>query len=261
MSRKSKTITFALIIIIATTIIVIKNTHILIYISRVTNLTDAQIGNLLTAMDIILAIIFFIYSNINQKKEGQACQYEFSIDKNGLSFDDYTLFPRSNDVYDYVYNREDDVIRPYHALDVHFVDKENAGVGIPLIIKVNTNLSGERLLLSNLQAYIKNCTYSTKNILPFPRLVIESPINNEKKFLIRIKLLCDHKLEQELLDSSVFLVFKIILTDNKKTKHKQYCFLKVQNIKLGESHLLSSTIEYSWISYIMKLLKLKWQFI
>lgn len=260
MSRKSKTITFALITIIATTIIIIKNPHILIYISRITNLTDAQISNFLAVIDIILTIIFFIYSNINQKKEGQACQYEFSIDKDGLSFDDYTRFPRSNDVYDYVYNREDDISRPYHALDVHFGDKEIAGVGIPLVIKVNTNLSGGKLVLSNLQAYIKNCTYSAKNILPIPKLVIESPINNGKKFLIRIKLLCDHQLEQEFLDSSVYLVFKIILTDNKKTKHKQYCFLNVQNIKLGESHILSSTIEYNWISYIITLLKLKWQF-
>lgn len=58
-----------------------------------------------------------------------------------------------------------------------------------------------------------------------------------------------------LLESRIYLSFKLTLTDDREKKYNKYIFLTVQNNAMGESNILSISSKNSWISYIGKMIK------
>lgn len=228
-------------------------------LSKIVNLTDAQISNFLTLMDIFLSTIVALYSLLDQKLAEQKCLYDFSIENDNLSLESYRRFPsEQGNTYSYVYKRKgNDIEIPYYGMEVELEKDALCSVGIPLLMEVFTGLNGEKITFSNLKVYVryeenvicKKLSHGT---------IIEKPIHDGKKFLVRIQLRCNHNLEKILLNSQINLCFSLILNDDRGKKYKKYIFLKVQNT-MGETRILSVASRNSWYSYMGKLTKLHYQ--
>lgn len=139
-------------------------------------------------------------------------------------------------------------------MEVSLEDKPLCSVGIPLCMKVSTKLDGKNIVLSDLKIFVKKQGKTEKTGKLSKGVVIEKPIQNEKEFLIRILLLCNHQLEKVLLDSCIYLSFVLTLIDDRGRKYNKYLFLKVQNV-MGESRILSISSKNNWFCYIGKLIK------
>lgn len=252
-----RNILFSLIIV---TLIVHLFPNISVVISKTVKLTDEQLSNFLTLMDILLSTVIALYSLMDQKLMEKSCIYDFSIENDNLSLEAYRRFPSEiENSYSYVYRREnDDIDSPYYGMEVRLERNALRSVGIPLCMKVSTGLNGESIEFSNLRVYIRKRKKVIKSKKLSQGIRIEKPIQNGKKFLIRIQLLCNQQLEKKILDSRIYLSFVLILHDDRGRTYKKYIFLVVQNI-MGETKLLSITSRNNWISYIVKLLKLNYR--
>lgn len=227
------------------------------FISNIAKLTDDQMSNILTTLDISISFIIALYSLVEQKVTERKCLYEFEIEKDNLSFEEYRRFPTElNHAYSYYYRRNnEDIEKPYYGIEVELQEKSLCGVGIPLRMEVSTGLFGESIEISNLRITAKkNGKIEAKKSKLSQNLIIDMPIKDEKKFLIRIQLLCNHQLEKILLDSCIYLNFALTFKDDRGRKYRKYIFLKIQNT-MGESKILSISSKHSWFLYIGKLIK------
>lgn len=228
-------------------------------ISKMVSLTDDQISNFLTFMDIFLSTIVALYSLLDQKIAERRCIYDFSIENDNLSLESYRRFPsEKRNSYSYVYKRKNnDIEIPYYGMEVKLEKDALCSIGIPLLMTVSTGLTGEKIIFSNLKVYIRY-----KDHVIYKKLshgtIIEKPISDGKRFLVRIQLLCNHNLEKILLNNQIHLSFKLALNDDQGRRYKKYIFLKVQNT-MGETRILSIASRNSWYSYIGKLVKLHYQ--
>ena len=226
-----------------------------------TKMTDDQLSNCLTFVDILISTILSIGVWIDQKKAEKRCTYDFGIEQNNLSFHNYIRVPdETNCTFKYVYERkaEDDMDTPYYGMDIEMAENALCSVGIPLWMTVSTELHGNRIKFSKLKIFIKNDSLLKYKIKR--GTIIEKPIENGKKFLIRIRLLCDHNLEKELLNSRIYICSTIELEDDKKQKYKKYIILEIQNI-LGNSQILSIYSRNSIFTYRRKIHKLNKQLV
>lgn len=259
MNKWFKILTFILFIFAITTVSYI-TPGVLLSLSSVVNLTDNQLSNLLSLIDMTFSFIIAVYSLINQKRTEKRCQYEFLIEKNNLSLEAYVRFPTKIDnAFIYEYSREnEDIEKPFYGVEIPLQEEKIASVGIPISMQVITSISGNVLEFKQLSI----CAYKNgKNIVTKYRkkdkfLEINKTINNQKKFLIRIKLLCDNQLEKKLLDSCFYINFSIVFIDDKGRKYKRYIFITVQNV-MGQSKILNSCSINSWLTYMRKLIEVK----
>lgn len=226
-------------------------------ITNKVNLTDAELSNLLTSIEIILSTSMAIFSLLTQRAAEKKCKYEFYIENDHLSLEGYRRFEVTENTFTYVCKRKDNKIEtPYYGMQVSLTDNPIRTISIPLGMTVFTKLEGESISFSNLLIYIK----SGEKIIDCKKIshgtVIEKTIQEKKSFLVRILLLCNPILEQILLNSCIYLSFTLTLKDNAGYKNKKYFFLKIQNT-LGEPRLLSTCSKSNWISYVNKSIKLK----
>lgn len=228
-------------------------------ISKVVSLTDNQISNFLTLVDICLSTIVALYSLLEQKLAEQRCSYVFSIENDNLSLESYRRFPsEKRNFYSYDYKRRsNDIESPYYGMEVKLEKDALCSVGIPLLMEVHTGLNGEKIVFSNLKVYIR---YEDNVICKklSHGIIIENPIHDGKKFLIRIQLLCNHNLEKKLLDSQIHLCFTVALKTDRGRKYKKYVYLNIRNT-IGETRILSMALKNSWHLYIGKLIELHYQ--
>lgn len=220
------------------------------------NLTDNQLNAYVLLLEILLSASFQIYCFLDKETQKKRCIYHFSIEKDNLSLEGYRRFPtKIENLYKYDYRRNsNDIEKPYYGMDVKFEEKAICSVGIPLCMEVSTSLDGESISFSNLMVYARRYGQVKKGEKLSEGIIIEEPIQDGKKFLIRIQLLCKRQLEKELLNSCIYLTFVLTLTDARKQKHNKYIFLEVQNT-IGESRILSISSKNNWFSYIEKLVK------
>lgn len=261
MNKWFKVLTFVLMVFVAITLIAYVSPNNLLFLSSVFNLTDDQLSNILAAIDIALSFGIAIYTIIEQKRVEKRCQYDFLIEKDNLSFDSYNRY--STDIenayrYDYCRKNEDGIKEPFYLVDIHLQKEEIASVGIPLNMQVITGLAGNIIEFRKLNISAskngKGIGINYKNSDKF--LEIVAPVRDEKRFLIRLKLLCDYKLQKTLQDSCIYISFLITLKDDRRRKYKKYIFLVIQNVR-GETKILESDSSHSWLLYIRKLFKIK----
>jgi len=229
----------------------------LIFITNIAKLTDDQMSNILATLDISISFAIALYSLVEQKVTERKCLYEFEIERDNLSFEEYRRFPTElKNAYSYYYRRSnEDIEKPYYGIEVELQEKALCSVGIPLRMEVSTGLFGESIGISNLRIIVKkNGKIEAKKSKLSQNLIIDMPIKDEKKFLIRIQLLCNHQLEKILLDSCIYLNFELTFKDDRGRKYRKYIFLKIQNA-MGESKILSISSKNNWFSYIGKLIK------
>lgn len=229
---------------------------ILAFISNMVMLTDDQLSNALTALDIIFSSVIAIYSLVEQKIGEKRCLYEFAIEKDNLSLEAYRRFSTElNNAYSYDYRRKsEDIEKPFYGVEVELQDKAFCSVGIPLRMEVSTGLYGNSIVFSNLRVFAKkNGTVIAKKQMLSKFLIIDMPIKDEKKFLVRIQLLCNQQLEKALWDSRIYLSFALTFIDDRGRKYNKYLFLTVQNTIMGESSILSVSSRNNWFMYIVKL--------
>lgn len=224
-------------------------------------LTDEQLSNLLMTVDIVLATAFAVYSLIEQKEAEKRCIYDFSIEKDNLSLEHYRRYPagtgRSSYCYDYN-RKKDDIEVPYYGVEVKLEEKAICSVGIPLCMEVITGLDGESISFSHLRVNIKSQGKIEKKGRVVDGVKIEKPIRDNKKYLVRIQLLCSRQLEKILLNSGIYVSFTLTLNDDRGRKYKKYMFLKIQ-YTMGECRLLSVSSRNNWFSYIGKLIKFNYR--
>lgn len=260
MSKLMKTMRNILFVFIVVTILIHFSPTISKTIAEKVSLTNEELGNLLTSLDIFFSTVIAVYSLVDQKIAERRCIYDFSIEKDNLSLEAYRRFPsETENAYSYEYQRKsNDIEKPYYGMEVILEDKPICSVGIPLCMEVSTGLDGESITFSNLIVYTRKKGEIRKSKKLSQGTVIEKPIQAGNKFLIRIQLLCNHELEKLLLNSCVYLNFILILKDDRGRTYKKYIFLKVQNT-MGESRILSISSRNNWITYIEKMLKLQYQ--
>lgn len=258
MHRWTKILRVVLFIFISSTLIIHIFPNALIVLSNISKLNDNQINNILMTFDIVISFIIALYSLIEQKAAEKRCLYEFKIEKDNLGFESYRRFPTElNYAYSYDYHRKTidgiDIEKPYYLIEVGLQENALCSIGIPLRIKISTELYGKCIIFSNLNIVaMKDGKVKAKKINLSKNLIINMPIKDGKFFLIRILLLCDHELEQELLDSCIYLSFTLTFKDDRNKIYNKYIFLKIQNV-MGESRILSISSKNNWISYILKL--------
>lgn len=219
-------------------------------------LTNEELNNLLTFIDISLSTILAVYTLVDQKLAEQKCIYDFNIAKNSLSLQTYRRFPsETENSFTYVCKREaDNIDEPYYGMELILEDKALCSVGIPLCMKVSTELDGECIAFSDLKVCITRQGKIEKRGELLKGVVIEKPIQEKKEFLVRLLLLCNHELEKILLDSCIYMSFVLTLCDDRRRKYNKYLFLKIQNT-MGESRILSISSRSNWLSYIGELAK------
>lgn len=156
----------------------------------------------------------------------------------------------------YVCERENDNIdKPYYGMEVELEEGALGSVGIPLCMKVSTKLNGKSIDFLDVRIYaVRQGKIETSERLK-KGIKIEKPIEDGKEFLIRILLECNNQMQNILLESRIYLSFKLTLTDDREKKYNKYIFLTVQNNAMGESNILSISSKNSWISYIGKMIK------
>lgn len=122
-------------------------------------------------------------------------------------------------------------------------------------MKVSTKLNGKSIDFLDVRIYaVRQGKIETSERLK-KGIKIEKPIEDGKEFLIRILLECNNQMQNILLESRIYLSFKLTLTDDREKKYNKYIFLTVQNNAMGESNILSISSKNSWISYIGKMIK------
>lgn len=224
-------------------------------VSDYVNITDNQLNICLTFLDILVSAILTIWTELDQKKAEKQCTYNFEIEKDNLSLQNYKRIPdETNSTYKYFCQRKvEDTDSPYYAMDIRMVENALCSVGIPLCMTVSTGLSGNKIKFTKLKVFIKK-----KNLLKYTLekgIIIEKPIENGKKFLIRIRLLCDHNLEKSLLNSHIYVCFKIELEDDKQRSHRKYIILEILNT-LGGPEILSICSKNNRFAYTREIRKL-----
>lgn len=228
-----------------------------ITISKISNLSNEQISNVLTIFDIGISLIIALYSLVEQKLAERRCLYEFAIEKDNLSFNTYRRFSSElSTAFSYDYSRQsEDIQKPYYGIEIELENQAIKNVGIPLRMEVSTNLFGKSIVLSNLRIVAaKNGKLIVKKNSFFKNLEINMPIKDKKKFLVRLLLSCNADLEKELLDSRIYLNFTLTFYDDRGRSYKKYFLLTIQN-SFGEPRILSVTSTHNWISYIGYLIK------
>lgn len=226
-------------------------------ISDKVNLTNDQLSNVLTSLDIFLSTLLALYSLVDQKLAEKKCVYDFTIEENSLSLHKYKRYPSEiENAFAYVCDTGNDSIdTPYYGIEICLEDNPLCSVGIPLCMKVSTKLDGKSIELSHLRVYVTRQGKIEKKAKLLKGVEIEKPIQDEKEFLIRVLLLCNNQLEKILLDSRIYLSFVLTLMDDRGHRYNKFLFLKVQNV-MGESTILSISSQNSRLSYIRKLVKL-----
>lgn len=140
-------------------------------------------------------------------------------------------------------------------MEVELEEGALGSVGIPLCMKVSTKLNGKSIDFLDVRIYaVRQGKIETSERLK-KGIKIEKPIEDGKEFLIRILLECNNQMQNILLESRIYLSFKLTLTDDREKKYNKYIFLTVQNNAMGESNILSISSKNSWISYIGKMIK------
>lgn len=230
---------FLVLVIIMLIIRIYPNAVILV--GGISKLSDGQINNIITALDVIMFFVVSIYSYMEQKKTEERCVYEFQIEKDNLNFEKYRRYDTDSQyAYMYTCHRDNnDIQEPYYGVDVKLERNAICSVGIPLRMSVLTNLDGNSIEISKLNVVAKrNGKVVAEKKLSNQILKIDMPIRESKIFLIRVKLLCNQKLEKILLDSRICLKFTILIKGERGRKNKKSISLNIQNI-MGQSKILS----------------------
>ena len=253
MPKSIRTIRNILFIFIFVTLIIQFFPNISSSIADKIKLTDAQLSNFLTLLDITLSTLLVLYSLMDQKLAEKRCVYNFTVVENSLSLQKYRRYSTERkSTFAYVCERENDNIdKPYYGMEVELEEGALGSVGIPLCMKVSTKLNGKSIDFLDVRIYaVRQGKIETSERLK-KGIKIEEPI----EFLIRILLECNNQMQNILLESRIYLSFKLTLTDDREKKYNKYIFLTVQNNAMGESNILSISSKNSWISYIGKMIK------
>lgn len=233
---------------------------ILTKISDKISITDEQIGDFLSTLEILLSTMLAISSFVDQKVVERRCVYNFSIEKNSLSLQEYIRFSTNIDnTFVCFYKKDNDEIQtPYYGMLVEFEKNASCSVGIPLCMEVSTTLDGEKITFS----HVRVCARNQGQILKGKKLsqgsIIEMPIQDGRKYIIRLLLMCNHEIERKLLDSCIYLTFVLVLNDSRGRKIKKYIFIEVQN-RLGENRIVSISSKDNWFAYMRKLVNHQYQ--
>lgn len=257
MNKRIKILRNILFVFVIVALVIQFYPSVLMFTANIVKLTDDEMSNVLAAFDISGFFVIALYSIIEKKVAGRKCLYEFEIERDNLSLEEYKRFPRNLEhAYCYDYHRDnEDIEKPYYGLEVELRENALCSVGIPLRMKVSTELFGESITISNLKIVAtKNGKIEVMKSKRSKNLIINMPIKHGKNFLIRVQLLCDHKLEKILLDSCINLSFKLTLKDDKGQEYRKYIFIKLQNT-FGQSRILSISSKNNWFSCIGKLIE------
>ena len=261
MSKTTKYLSFALFIFIVITVAICFFPTLSSSLSSMLYLNNEELNTLLMAIDIILSSSISICSNIEQNRIYKSHQYSFSIEEDNLSFDEYSRTEADiKNSYYYEYKREKTNIKnPFYEVDFPFVEGSTCCVGIPICVNIRTKMIGENLTFSNFRLFCyKKHKLKHKHVNKWKFLEINNPIIDDDKFLIRIQLLCTPKLEKELLDSYIYISFKLSFTDDMGQRHKKYILQKIQSTN-KKFTLLSTIIKHSWISFLFQHIKLRYK--
>lgn len=257
MPKSIKIIRNILLVFIFITLLMHFFPNISINIVDKTKITNEQLSNLLTLLDITLSTLLVLYSLIEQKLVENRCVYDFKIVENSLSLQNYRRYSAERkNTFTYVCEREDDNIDiPYYGMEIELEENALGSVGIPLCMKVFTKLNGKSIEFSNIKLYATRQGKIEVIEKVIKGVKIEKPIENEKEFLVRILLECNNRMQDILLESRIYISFKLTLTDDREKKYNKYIFLTVQNNRMEESNILSISSKNSWILYIGKVMK------
>lgn len=231
-----------------------------ILLSKKMKITSDELANGLTILDMFLAVLMAAYASKEQNKLAQRCIYDFSVAKDNLSFEGYCRFPSVHeDVFTYECDIEaSNIERPYYGMDISIEEKGICSGGVPLQMKVITQLDIKSLTFSNVQAYTRCSEIVRKSKKLAHGTVIQRTIQDGMAFLVRMQLLTNRELYQEILESRIFLNFVITVEDDRGKKYKKYIMLNTQNVN-GEGRDLSVKSENHYLKYIWELMKLRYQ--
>lgn len=250
-------LTLILLILVTFTFIVYISPDALSFLSGKLNMSDDQLSNFLAAMDVALSSCIAVYTIMDQKRVEKRCQYDFTIETDSLSFNHYKRYPteiKNAYRYEYCRKKEDGIEEPFYLADIPLQEEAVASIDIPFTIQVLTGLFGNSIEFSRLNIYAckngRSIGVNYKKTYKFLRIV--EPIRDGKKFLVRLKLLCDYELQQALQDSRIYVNFKTTLQDDRGRKYKKYTFIMLQRIN-GETRILEVDSSHSWILHIRKL--------
>ena len=147
MPKSIRTIRNILFIFIFVTLIIQFFPNISSSIADKIKLTDAQLSNFLTLLDITLSTLLVLYSLMDQKLAEKRCVYNFTVVENSLSLQKYRRYSTERkSTFAYVCERENDNIdKPYYGMEVELEEGALGSVGIPLCMKVSTKLNGKSI--------------------------------------------------------------------------------------------------------------------
>lgn len=92
MPKSIRTIRNILVIFIFVTLVVQFFPHISSGIADKIKVTDAQLSNFLTSLDITLSTLLVLYSLMEQKLAEKRCVYNFTVVENSLSLEKYRRY-------------------------------------------------------------------------------------------------------------------------------------------------------------------------
>lgn len=218
MPKSIRTIRNILVIFIFVTLVVQFFPYISSGIADKIKVTDAQLSNFLTSLDITLSTLLVLYSLMEQKLAEKRCVYNFTVVENSLSLEKYRRYSTERkSTFAYVCERENDNIdRPYYGMEVELEEDALGSVGIPLCMKVSTKLNGKSIDFLDVRIYaVRQGKVETSERLG-KGIKIEKPIEDGKEFLIRILLECNNQMQNILSESRIYLSFKLTLTDDRE---------------------------------------------
>ena len=252
MFRGTKIIGIGFVVFTIVTFVHYRYPMILSSVKSELELTDGRMNIFLTATDIIICFIFNAYMVYENRVESSKCRYEFSSEDNCLGIENYVRFPTDIDnAYIYNYSGSDEEVeKNCFVAEIHLNDCGTCSVSIPITVKVITKLLGERLEFSKLKMTAthngkKVCRY--KDICVFTEIIL--PIANDKKYLLRLKIICGCDLEPVLLESRFDISFLLTMTDDRHRSYRKYFRIKIQKAS-GESKILSvaASEKINWLS-------------
>lgn len=206
----------------------------------ITGLCNDQPSEVKNFMWSFLSICSQIFTKINDRKRNPT--YNFDVERDFLSFDEYNVTLDGHGAFVYNYNRGNNDFRtPYYGynFELNEVDNDNS-IPIPLAIEVLTDGSGLKLEIKNPTLLI--CSGYQRDAEVYHKdaflAVIEDVIGNKCKYLVRVNLCCNDEQYEKLRNLECYLGLCIDYTSEEKNKYQKYVILKLlANIHVGCCYL------------------------
>lgn len=228
------------------------------YYTRYLTLTESQWNIILLGIEIVIQLLIAVISACDQNEERQKCQYQFDIADETVCFDEYVAFEGVQaKSHTYVFKGQSGEIQtPYHGISMPFSREEYAKVSFPLVLTVQKCPDGESLRIKNvLVSAKKNGRIIKWRKTINPHCTINSPITNGKKYLLRISLLCDYRMERRLLKGRYSISMKLILCDCRGQKHKKHIIIEIQNV--NDKQIIKQVVSHNrLLPYLLARIKI-----